>query len=548
MPLPRMVLAGANSGSGKTTLSIGLMAAYTRQGLRVQPFKVGPDFIDPAFHTAVTGLPSRNLDAWLVPERELGRMVRAHAPENGLSIIEGVMGLYDGAGSGAFAGTAHMASLLDAPVVLILNAEGLSLSAAALVAGYAHFRPEDAGADLSGLRIGGVILNRVSGERHYSLLRDAIERHTGVPCFGFLPKGLPSLPHRHLGLVPAQEQPGLFEHVATITEAVERHIDLPDLLRLAQSAPVLRECGVETRRGTVPGPEQTRPHGSETAHDTASRRGTAHTETAPGGAGTPPYDAPIAPNTTAHTARAAYNGPRIGVAKDAAFSFYYQDNLEYLEECGARLVFFSPLADASLTNDAGGSGRSDESGKSGGLSGQDRTDEPNQLDGLYLGGGFPEVYAEQLAANTALRSGLRQALEEGMPAYAECGGMLYLCASLAATDGAEREMTGFFPARAIMTPRLQPFGYVTVTLERDCVLGPAGSRFQAHEFHYSRLEGESAPLARSEKPDGRAWTGGMSRNNAVGWYAHLHFRGCPEAAQSFVNACRAFRARRASLP
>lgn len=485
MPFPRMVLAGASSGSGKTTLSIALMAAYARRGVRVQPFKVGPDFIDPAFHAAVTGRPGRNLDPWLVPEKELGRMVRRHAPENGLSIIEGVMGLYDGLGSGAFAGTAHVASLLAAPVVLVVNAEGLSLSAAALVAGYADFRPVDAGADLSGLRLGGVILNRVSGERHYELLRNAIERHTGVPCFGFLPKGLPSLPHRHLGLVPAEEQRGLPAFVAALETAAERHIDLPGLLRLAESAPCPKgwtDAAEDIVANDAP------PRNQEPARN--------------------PDDAPG-------------NCPRIGVARDAAFSFYYQDNLECLEECGAQPVFFSPLADASL---------------------------PEDLDGLYLGGGFPEEHAGRLEANEALRCAVRRALEDGMPAYAECGGMLYLCDALVDREGRERAMAGFFPARGVMTPRLQPFGYVTVTLERDCCLGPAGSRFQAHEFHYSRLEEAPPPLARSEKADGRAWTSGMLKKNTVAWYAHLHFRGCSHAAQSFVNACRAFHARRAAMP
>ena len=492
---PRIVLAGANSGAGKTTLSIGLMAAWTLQGHTVQPFKVGPDFIDPAFHGAVTGRPSRNLDAWLVPEPELVRLFARHAPEQGLSVIEGVMGLYDGLGNSAFAGTAHVAALLEAPVVLVVNAEGMALSAAALVSGYARFRPGNAEPDLSRLRIGGVILNRIAGERHYTLLREAVEQHTGVSCFGWLPKNLPSLPHRHLGLVPAGEQQGLFEHVELLARAVTDYVDLPGLLRLAESAP----------------PEMTEAPVTEKASETEEEtRAAARAQNA------------------AHSAR-----PRIGLARDAAFSFYYPDNLECLEELGAELVPCSPLADAAL---------------------------PDDLDGLYLGGGFPEVFAERLEANAAFRASVKAALEGGMPAYAECGGMLYLCASLAPQakpvgamqDVPARAMAGLFPAHAAMTGRLQPFGYVTVTLERDCPLGPAGTAFRAHEFHYSQVSagpGETGgPLIRSEKPDGRAWTGGMTAYNTVAWYPHLHFRGCSDAAQSFVSACRAFRRQRLVTP
>lgn len=456
-----MVIAGTHSGSGKTTLAIGLMAALTRRGHVVQPFKVGPDFIDPAFHSAVTGRPSRNLDPWLLSEDGLKALFTRHAPRRGISIIEGVMGLYDGQGNGAFASTAHVAALVEAPVLLVINAEGVSLSAAALVSGFAGFSPRAAGPDLAGLRIGGILLNRVSGVRQYTALRAIIEGETNIPCFGFLPRSMPSLPHRHLGLVPAAEQTALPCHVDHLVRAVEDFVDLNGLANMAASAPALQSAVEPPATAATPGP-----------------------------------------------------GPRIGVAVDAAFSFYYPDNLEYLEELGARLVPFSPLADKDL---------------------------PENMDGLYLGGGFPEQFAEKLEANETLRNAIRLALDRGLPAYAECGGMLYLCASLTPETGPARSMVGFFPARAVMSAALQPFGYVTARLERDCIMGPAGSRFNAHEFHYSQLVDTPEPaLVNSQKADGRIWYGGMQKAATVAWYPHLHFRGSPGAAQSFVNACRAF--------
>lgn len=513
MSFPRLLLAGSHSGSGKTTFALGLMAALARRGLSVQPFKVGPDYIDPSFHRFVTGQASRNLDAWLIPEAHLPDLFFRHAPRKGqgISLIEGVMGLYDGLGTGAFGSTAHIAALLKAPVLLVINAEGLSLSAAALVSGYAGFRPRSSARepDLDNLAVRGVLLNRVASERHYAILSRCITEQTGIPCLGFLPKNAaPPLPRRHLGLIPAGEQEDLAGHIELLAQAVERHLDIPALLDLA-----LLDLAL------------TAPSASPACPDSCP-------DSWPG-------SALRAPSADREPRRPSSPSPvRIGVARDAAFSFYYEDNLEYLREQGAELVFCSPLRDAGL---------------------------PGNLDGLYLGGGFPEVFATELEANISFRAGLKSALEAGLPAYAECGGMLYLCASLSLgpeEDGApERDfaMAGFFPQRAAMTSRLQPFGYVTVTLERDCPLGPAGTRFRAHEFHYSRLLGESPsepcapadpevmapletvePVMRAEKADGRTWTGGLQKKNVLAWYPHVHFHGCPEAAQSFVQACREY--------
>ena len=491
MNFPRFVVAGARSGSGKTTLALALMALFSREGLDVRPFKVGPDYIDPAFHARAAGRPSRNLDAWMMSDNAVRRLFFRHAAPGGLAIMEGVMGLFDGLGAGARCSTAHIASLTESPVILIIDAGGTALSAAALVSGFAAFRPKQ-GPPLSGMSLAGVIINRVSGAAHYDLLRRCIEENTAVPCLGYLLKNaVPPLPDRHLGLVQAGEHTTLSPYLARLADAAAHSIDTPALLAIA-------------RRAAAPGDSYSAEAGEARVRDRA-------------------------------------NGDRrirLGVARDKAFSFYYPDNLEMLEHAGAELSYFSPLEDQTL---------------------------PKGVGGLYLGGGFPEIFAERLEANAVLRHGIREALQNGMPAFAECGGMLYLCAGLtipARGDSPSRRyaMAGFFPHEAEMADRLQPFGYVTATLLHDCLLGSAGASFPGHEFHYSRLlGGETDKMVghtagamtddtrvdclRLEKEDGRHWLGGLMRNNVLAMYPHIHFHGCPEAARSFLAACREYSAR-----
>lgn len=522
MLFPRLVIAGTHSGIGKTTLSLALMAALSRRGHLVQPFKIGPDYIDPSFHQRAAGRASHNLDAWLMPSRVLQQVFCRHAPSvpvwttqasaddaaagsrehSPLSLIEGVMGLYDGQGQSAKGGTAHVASLLKAPVILIIDGEGYSLSAAAVVSGFTSFRPvgsllsrhfqppastasspdnpsTEGEPDLSDLNIAGIIINRVSSSHHFELLQGCIEDNTSLPCLGYLPKNaIPTLPERHLGLVPPDELPETDAVFDALADMAEECLDITGLLQLASTAPPL-EIG---KASCVP---------------------------------------PLA---------AQSKDLRLGVPRDAAFSFYYQDNLDMLEELGAELVYFSPLADNSL---------------------------PAGLDGLYMGGGFPEIFAWELETNYALRRELLHSLESGLPTYAECGSMLYLCSFLTTSSGSAFRtpgsgkagtfaMTGFFPHAAEMTSRLQqPFGFVTLTLLQDSILGPAGRSFRAHEFHYSRLvETPQQNAFQVDKEDGRTWAGGLVKKNVVAGYPHLHFRGCPEVAHSFIKACRSFKMRR----
>ncbi|MCL2029102.1 MAG: cobyrinate a,c-diamide synthase [Deltaproteobacteria bacterium] len=456
MKKPRLLLAGAHSGAGKTSVAAGVMAALVRQGVTVQPYKVGPDYIDPAFHTFITGRKSRNLDSWLLDHATVRALFTHSAPDSGLSIIEGVMGLFDGHIREPAGSSAHLASILSAPVVLVINGAGLSRSAAALVRGFDLFDPN--------LRLAGVIVNQTSSQAHYELLKNFVENEAGVPCFGHLLKN-PSLAleSRHLGLVPAVETADLSVKLAALAEAAQATLDLDRLIELAEAAP-------ELEYPPFPGPNPS------------------------------PLNPPV----------------RLGLAQDAAFNFYYQDALDLLVRLGAELAPFSPLSDAAL---------------------------PPDLDGLYLGGGFPEVFAADLAANHKLRAELRQALEGGLPAYAECGGLMYLARTLVDQEGRGHEMTGFFPVTTVMGPSLNNFGYATACFETDTVLGPAGTRVRVHEFHHSRIFEENPEdyVLKVEKSPSQAWRGGLARKNVLAVYVHLHFAANPSLAENFLERCRTHR-------
>jgi cobyrinic acid a,c-diamide synthase len=454
MKMPRLLLAGAHSGVGKTSVAAGLMAALVRRGLTVQPYKAGPDYIDPAFHTFVTGRQSRNLDSWLLDQATVLALFGHNAPVagDGLSIIEGVMGLFDGHSREPAGSSAHLARILAAPVILVINGAGLSRSAAALVRGFDFFEP--------GLRLAGVIINQTSSPAHYEMLKTFVEKEAGVPCFGHLLKNTSlALESRHLGLVPAGEVAGLSVKLGHLAEAAAETLDLDGLIKLADTAP-------ELEIPSLPFPVIT-------------------------------------------------SGPpvRLGLARDAAFNFYYQDGLDILVRLGADLIPFSPLTDTAL---------------------------PSDLDGMYLGGGFPEIFAAELAANRKLKNEIRQALEDGLPAYAECGGFMYLARNLVDQCGRAHEMTGFFPVTTIMGTRLGNFGYATAVFEAATVLGPAGTRVRVHEFHHSRIEDEKPEdyVLKIEKNPDRAWRGGLTRKNVLAAYPHIHFAANPALAANFLEFCR----------
>jgi len=457
---PRIVIAGAFSGCGKTTVTIGVLKAFADRGLKVQPFKAGPDYIDPMFHTYITGRHSRNLDSWMLGEDILAHLFEKNCRDADIAVIEGVMGMYDGVGGRSSVGsTAHVAKILKAPVVLVLDAGRMSMSAAAVVKGFREFDPE------AGVR--GVIFNNVGGAGHYSMLKDAVEKNTGVKALGYLARneGI-NIPERHLGLVTSAEIKDLREKADRIGSLAAGSIDMEALAALASDAPSLEK----------------------------------------------------------HTADLGINeggiGVKVGVAFDGAFNFYYRDNLDLLAELGAELVYFSPLNDDSL---------------------------PDGLDGMYIGGGYPEVWAGELMQNKSMRDAIKAAVNGGMPVYAECGGLMYMTGSIVQRSGESYEMTGILPGASVMTPSLKRFGYVEIETVEDNILSKRGDRIRGHEFHYSASTfGGSVKgcfrASRAGKIDGAvSWECGFKYRNLVAGYPHLHFWSNPDFAVNFLKSCRQFR-------
>nr|WP_311132570.1 cobyrinate a,c-diamide synthase [Nonomuraea gerenzanensis] len=471
MTIPRLVVAAPSSGSGKTTVATGLMAALRARGLRVSPHKVGPDYIDPGYHALATRRPGRNLDPWLQGAERVVPLFLHGADGCEVAVVEGVMGLFDGKGDTDFASTAHVARLLDAPVVLVVDAARQSRSVAAVVHGFATFDAR--------VRVGGVVLNRVGSERHARLCRSALAE-VGVPVLGaVLRDDAVFTPSRHLGLVPAAERRE--EAVAAVDRLaalVARSCDLDALLRLARSAPLLDGSPWDPAED---GPGRSRP-----------------VEGAAGGAGRAVASGPGGERPVQAEAGGAGRGrPVVAVAGGAAFTFGYAEHVELLRAAGADVVTFDPLRDERL---------------------------PDGTGALVIGGGFPEVYAAELAANEPLRA--QVATFDG-PIVAECAGLLYLCDEL---DG--RRMCGRVPGRAAMTSRLT-LGYrEAVALARTPLTRP-GERVRGHEFHRTAVAYEAGPLFRHE-----GGTDGYGDPGVTASYLHLHWAGTPGTAQRLVSSSR----------
>lgn len=471
----RLVIAGTHSGAGKTTIAAGLIAALRRHGLTVQPFKVGPDYIDAGHHSIAAGRPCRNLDTWMMSP-EAVRSLFAHASRDAdIALIEGVMGVYDGAGYDAEIGsTAEVAKILQAPVILVVDASKMARSAAALALGYQHFDPD--------LPLAGFVINRAGSDHHGAGVAGSIEKATGLPVFGWLPRDERlKLPERHLGLVPAAESPDGSAFVKAAGEAAMCYLDLDRVLAVARSAPSRSRA----------------PRGK--ARSNASRPLAAR-------AGTRSARRPV-PTRSAGTRNLA-------VARDEAFHFTYEENLELLQAAGARLVFFSPLRDAGL---------------------------PEGTAGVILSGGFPEVHAAQLAANVSMKQALHDAQEHGLPIYAECGGLMYLTQAIIDLEGREQRMAGLLPGRSVMSKRLT-LGYRLARAVGPSWLLADGETVRGHEFHYSHWEDRPAdlPPAYTLLPSsgaGETWADGACVGNLWASYVHLNFWAKPELAERFVAAC-----------
>ena len=448
--VPVLVIAGVSSGVGKTTVTLGLLEALRRRGLTVQAFKVGPDFIDPAYHALATGSPSYNLDGWMCGRDHVVATVGERAAQADLAVVEGVMGCFDGAdGATEDGSTAQIARWLGAPVVLVLDAGALVRSAAAVVLGFERFDPD--------LELTGVIFNRAGGAVHREWLAQAVTSACTARPLGALPSD-PGvvLPERHLGLVTAVEGGYSRELRHRLAGLMEAHVDIDTLVGLARS-------GVARR---------------------------------------------------APRARSTASSATIAVARDAAFQFYYPDNLQALEHAGARLVFWSPMGDAVLP----------------------------EADGLYIGGGYPELYGQALAANAPMREAVKTFARSGRPVYAECGGLMYLAKSLTDLDGHAWPMVGVLPAAVVMERSRLVIGYREVELPSAGPPGPAGTRARGHEFHCSRLGNIPADVARlhavTDRSAGTLRAEGFVIDGTLMSYVHLHFGSNPALASNFVAACR----------
>ncbi len=454
-PCPAIVAAGTASGVGKTSMALGLAALLARRGMKVQTFKVGPDFLDPGYLALASGRISYNLDSWMCGADYAKNLYARKTADADIAVVEGVMGMYDGAEAASSRGsTADIAALLGAPVLLAVNARGAARSLAAVVKGFCDFEPD--------ARIIGVAANFCGVDRHAGILREALASAGLPPLLAAMPKGaLPELFSRHLGLMSADTRTLTAQTIQRLADAVEAHADINALIAAASS---------------------TVPRKAEAAR------------------------APSAPLA------------RIGVAMDEAFHFYYHDSLETLEKAGAQLVYFSPVRDAGL---------------------------PEGLDGLYLGGGYPEVHAQALSRNTGMIRAVVEFAAAGHPVYAECGGLIYLSRGVEMADGARHSFAGILPVWARMRNSYKSLGYAEAVFSRDTLLGKSGGSVKGHMFHYSELiedplgcEGwQASYTVRRKGVD--APEGFLGGRNVLATYLHAHLVSHPAAAESFVNRCRA---------
>ena len=458
MKVSAFVIAGTHSGCGKTTVSMGIMAALVKRGLTVQPFKVGPDFIDPGHHRRITGRDSHNLDGWMMSPDYNRNILDRYSRDADAAVIEGVMGLFDGfSGSDESGSTAQMAKWLGLPVVLVIDARAMARSAAAVALGFLRFD--------SDLALKGVIFNRVGSEAHREMLIDAISSVSALPVVGCLPRNKElEIPSRHLGLVTDEDLIADEDRMKKLARWIENNMDLDHLI------------------GSLPEVKNHRSDGVSFS----SNNGRDHKI-------------------------------KIGIARDEAFCFYYEENLRLLREGGAELIAFSPLRSKHL---------------------------PDDIKGLILGGGYPELHCQTLSGNKDLVAEIREFGLSGKPIYAECGGFMFLTEEIRDLDGQAFPMVGIFPIRAKMEHRLKALGYREVVTIKDSILGPEGTKVRGHEFHYSQIQ--------SVDPDSECIYTMMDRKavlhdkegfvqkRVLGSYVHLHWGSNPEVAKNFVDYSRRY--------
>jgi cobyrinic acid a,c-diamide synthase len=455
MGVPRIIISALRGGSGKTILSIGIIAAWKTLGKRIAPFKKGPDYIDAGWLAYAAGRPCHNLDTFMIKKESVLQSFLWNTEKKDIAVIEGNRGLYDGIDLEGRTSTAELAKLLKAPLVLCIDATKTTRSMAAVVMGCLQFDPD--------VSIKGVILNRVAGPRHESILRRSIEHYSGVPVIGAVPKlDTQDFPERHMGLVPTPEHGWAKDSIEAISKIASKYLDLDALAAIARDAAPLAEIDI---------PEEVIQH----------------------------------------------PGPRIGIIRDSAFQFYYPENIAALEAAGAETIFFSPLTDDTIP----------------------------PVDALYIGGGFPETHAQQLAENVRFREQLKSLAEDGLPVYAECGGLMFLGEALV-LEGKSFSMVGVLPVVFGFSKKPAGHGYTVVTVDRQNPFFEVGTELKGHEFHYSRVikwRGDDNDLAFEMKRG----TGlidkrdGVCYKNVLATYTHIHALGTPEWAGAVVRMAASFR-------
>ncbi len=449
--IPRVILSGTSSRVGKTMISIGLMRALVNRGYKVQPYKVGPDFIDPSFHYFATGRYSRNLDSFMLSKYDIIETFERNFRNADIAIIEGTMGLHDSHNAIDEKGsTAEVSKLLRCPVILIANVERMSRTVAPLIYGYKHFDPE--------VNIKGVILNRVGSERHANKAKLAAEKLAKVKVVGIIPRRKDVvIPDRHLGLIPAYERKEEFEDLFDkLAELIEKYVDVEGIIKIAENAPPLKEVS----------------------------------------------ECPIFKNRQEKKVK-------IGVFRDRSFNFYYQDNIDALS-CKAEVVVIDSLSDKKLP----------------------------EVDALYIGGGFPEIFAEDLERNKSLRKDVYEFCDSNKPVYAECGGLMFLGEKLRLIDGSEYEMVGFMPYETEMHKKFQALGYSIYKCEKSCIIAKKGDIVKGHEFHYSKVIAKEKldfvyRVKRGKGIDGQK-DGAIKKNTLVN-YIHVHVLSYPQMINRFVK-------------
>jgi cobyrinic acid a,c-diamide synthase len=465
MAFPRVLIAALRGGSGKTIVSLGLIASWKKRGVAIAPFKKGPDFIDAGWLALAAGQPCRNLDSFFMPSEQILHSYTNHALHAELAVIEGNRGLYDGIDLHGSTSTSELAKLLKTPVVLVIDCTKSTRTVAAMVLGCLQFDPD--------VNIAGVILNRVAGARHESILRQAVENYCSVPVLGAIPKLKgEAFPERHMGLVPTPEHTWAQASIDVAAETAEQYLNLDGLLTIAKQAVPLK---LTNEIPPIPPLEKGGATGGMLESSSSAR-------------------------------------PRIGVIRDAAFQFYYPENLEALEAAGAEVVMVSALADEGLPN----------------------------LDGLYIGGGFPETHGQALADNKGFRENVWCLAEKGLPIYAECGGLMYLGESLV-LDGVTYPMAGVLPVVFGFSKRPQGHGYSILEVERSNPYFETGTEIRGHEFHYSSvLDWRGKPddlvfrMVRGGGFDGKG--DGICYKNTLATYTHIHALGTPFWAEAMVKA------------